>query len=217
MNEAFLSYRRSDTRADAGRLHDHLAEHFGDDRVFMDVDDIEPGDNFVRVLESTLDRCAVLPVLIGPRWLAAESASGVPRLNNPQDFVRIEVERALARNIRVIPVLVGGANMPAAKDLPHTLVPLTRQQAFTIGHEQFHSDVERLIKRVDARSGRRFAPLRWFNSHRRPGAAALLAVLLAFVLAWWFAVQQPLQQRRERDDAVAHHLQIAQRPDSART
>lgn len=110
MNETFLSYRRSDTRVDAGRLYDRLAEYFGDDLVFMDVDDIEPGENFVRVLESTLNRCGVLLVMIGPRWLTAESISGIPRLNNPQDFVRIEIERAIARNIRVIPVLVGDSH-----------------------------------------------------------------------------------------------------------
>ncbi len=114
----FISYRRTDTRADAGRLYDRLANRFSGDHVFMDIDDIQPGQKFLTVLQDTLDICHVLLVLIGPKWLDARDAGGLVRLQDDQDFVRLEVQTALQRGIPVIPILVNRALMPTREDLP---------------------------------------------------------------------------------------------------
>ncbi len=113
----FISYRRADTRADAGRLYDRLVDRFGEDHVFMDIDDIAPGQDFQAVLRNTLDNCQVLLVLIGPGWLNASDEDGNLRLAGSDDFVRQEVSTALARRIPVIPVLfnrshTGGCRSP---------------------------------------------------------------------------------------------------------
>ena len=117
MKGIFISYRRDDAAGYAGRLYDRLAAHFGRDRVFMDVEGIEPGVDFVDAIEGAVGSCEVLIVIIGKDWLAAD-AVGKRRLDDPGDFVRIETAAALARNIRVVPVLVDDAEMPRAKQLP---------------------------------------------------------------------------------------------------
>ena len=103
----FISYRREDSCAYAGRLYDHLIEQFGKDRVFMDVDSIEPGVDFVEVLQNTVSSCDVLIAVIGQHWLTAADTEG-RRLDHPEDFVRVEISTALSRNVRVIPALVAG-------------------------------------------------------------------------------------------------------------
>jgi hypothetical protein len=107
MSRIFISYRREDSGASAGRLHDRLREHFGRDNVFMDIDTIEPGLDFTDVIERTVASCDVLIALIGRQWLTSTDAAGQRRLDNPEDFVRLEIAAALKRNIRVIPALVG--------------------------------------------------------------------------------------------------------------
>lgn len=92
MPMVFLSYRRADSRADAGRLYDRLSHEFGDDNVFMDVDDIAPGENFVTRLEATLGRCDVLLAVIGPQWASITDGNGQPRLHDPDDFLLLEIE-----------------------------------------------------------------------------------------------------------------------------
>ncbi len=207
MIDVFLSYRRSDTRADAGRVYDRLVAAFGDTRVFMDVDDIQPGENFVRVLEKTLDRCNVLLVLIGPRWLDDPDGPGLRRIDDAEDFVRMELERALERGIRIIPVLVGGAGMPAASELPDSIAMLAQQQAHVIQDGRFHPDVDRLVMSVE-RSGRApFALMRAFRRHR---ALALLA-LIAGVALLGIAVLWPLKQQRALDASVTQHQRVAER------
>ena len=128
MKGIFISYRREDTAGYAGRLYDRLAAHFGPDRVFMDVEGIEPGVDFVDALERAVGSCEVLIVLIGKDWLVADGA-GKRRLDDPADFVRIETAAALARNIRVVPVLVDDAEMPRANQLPADMASLARRQA----------------------------------------------------------------------------------------
>lgn len=145
MTRIFISYRRIDTSGYTGRLFDRLEQYFGRDTVFMDVTGIEPGLDFYEVIEEQVASCDVLIAMIGPRWLTAKDAQGRRRLDNPNDFVRLEIGAALKRNIRVIPALVGGASMPYATDLPDDLRLLTRRNALTID-DQFHSDVDRLIK-----------------------------------------------------------------------
>src|SRR5579862_3711916 len=118
MPRVMISYRRQDSLPFAGRLADNLNAEFGSKNVFMDIDSIEPGLNFVQVLERELDSCDVVLAVIGPNWLTASAEGSRSRLHDPNDFVRMELDRALQRNIRIIPVLVGGANLPSSDQIP---------------------------------------------------------------------------------------------------
>ena len=145
----FLNYRRDDTAPYAGRLYDRLAAHFGADQVFMDIDQIEPGEDFVEVINNKVGACDIAIVSIGPNWLGAIDASGNRRLDDSEDFVRTEIVAALERNIRVIPVLVGGARMPPKQDLPEALARLSRRNAIELSETRFHFDVSRLIEAIE--------------------------------------------------------------------
>jgi hypothetical protein len=145
----FLSYRRADDPAFAGRLYDRLKARFCRDRVFMDVDTIELGVDFVEELNTALSQCAALIAVIGPRWLAATNPFGQRRLHDPDDFVRLEIEHALQRNVRVIPVLVDSTPMPRRQDLPESLAPLVRRNGQTITHARFGSDSHDLISTLE--------------------------------------------------------------------
>ena len=145
----FINYRRADSEGYAGRIYDRLAPHFGADAVFMDVEVIDAGVDFVRVLEEAVQSCDVLVALIGRNWLNIKDAHGARRLDNPEDFVRVEISAALSRDIRVIPVLVGGAPMPGSAELPENLQPLTRRNALTVNHGTFHADMNRLIAHLE--------------------------------------------------------------------
>src|SRR5882672_923660 len=112
----FVNYRRDDSRAIAGRLHDRLAQAFGRKNVFMDVDNIPPGVDFVSHLNNHVATCEVFLAVIGPNWLYAKNEDGDRRIHTPEDFVAVEIAAALARDIRVIPVLVDGTRMPKVGD-----------------------------------------------------------------------------------------------------
>jgi hypothetical protein len=142
----FISYRREDTAYAAGWLLDRLAGHFGEDQVFKDVDSIQLGDDFVEVITAAVGSCDVLLALIGDRWLTITDREGRRRLDNPGDFVRLEIETALARNIRVIPILVEGATMPSADLVPPGLAGLVRRNALELSPNRFSSDTGRLLK-----------------------------------------------------------------------
>jgi tetratricopeptide (TPR) repeat protein len=146
----FISYRREDAAGDAGRLADHLHRRFGKTHVFLDIDTIDPGVDFVRVLHASLQETAAVLVVIGPRWTSLRDAGGTRRLESPDDFVRLEVEAALGRNIPVVPVLVQGAPMPREADLPASLAPLATRQAAALDHAEFHDDAERLCDRLES-------------------------------------------------------------------
>src|SRR5512132_3204187 len=141
----FICYRREDA-AGAGRLYDRLEHTFGPQRLFMDVDNIPPGEDFVAVLKTQVAACDVLLALIGRGWLTATDMTGLCRLDNPDDFVRIEIASGLAQGKRVIPVLVDDATMPTANELPEELMPLARRQAVRIAHDRFKDDAERLTR-----------------------------------------------------------------------
>src|SRR6185436_9039930 len=126
MSGIFISYRRSDSDVAAGRLADDLSEILGPGRVFRDIDSLEAGENFPRALERALDSCTAVIALIGPRWSTAVNDKGERRLDDPKDWVRLEIARALARDIRVIPVLIS-TQMPKGSELPADLVPLLRR------------------------------------------------------------------------------------------
>ncbi|MEL6317964.1 MAG: TIR domain-containing protein, partial [Pseudomonadota bacterium] len=117
----------------------------GGERIFLDVDAIPPGADFVEILKETVLESEALLAVIGPRWAAAKGATGTNRLEDPNDFVRIELETALARGVRVIPVLVDGAEMPREADLPEPLRPIVRRNAVTVSHNRFNRDVEELM------------------------------------------------------------------------
>jgi TIR domain-containing protein len=145
----FLNYRREDTSGHAGRLSDWLRRHYGNDQVFMDVIGIDPGLDFVAIIERAVSSCEVLIALIGRHWLSITDEQGKRRLDNPEDFVHIEIATALTRNIRVIPILVQGAAMPSKKDLPSTLAKLAWQSALELSDSRWSQDVQRLIEILD--------------------------------------------------------------------
>ncbi len=147
---------------------------FGASSVFMDVTDIEAGVDFVDVLQRAVGSCDVLLAVIGPEWLSSTDRRGRRRLDDPHDFIRLEIGTALKRNVRVIPVLVEGATMPAAEDLPADLEPLTRRQAVELRDTHWLADVdsltsvlERLLAPRTGR-GRRVTPGRQPPSEPQP-------------------------------------------------
>jgi hypothetical protein len=182
----FISYRREDAAGDAGRLADHLHRRFGKAQVFLDIDTIDPGTDFVRVLESSLKETAAVLVVIGPRWTALRDESGVRRLDSPHDFVRLEVEAALGRDIPVVPVLVQGAPMPRIEDLPASLASLVTRQAAALDHAEFHDDAERLCDRLEGVMGRSSTRL---GAWRRWWPAAALVAAMAVGLAGYSALR----------------------------
>ncbi len=144
MDKIFISYRREDSEGFARGLFQSLVGHFGKDRVFMDVDSIGLGMDFVEAIDESLADCGALLVLIGKDWAHCTDSDGKRRLDQPDDFVRVEVAKAIKRNVRVIPVLVKGAPMPRAEDMPEELRSLTRRQALELRHERWDSDVDHL-------------------------------------------------------------------------
>jgi hypothetical protein len=141
----FISYRRQETAWPARQLYDLLIAELGADRVFKDIDNIEPGADFVERIQSAVGSCQVLLALIGPQWLTVTDASGGRRLDDPTDFVRLEVETALNRDdVRVIPILVDNARMPTPRELPTGLAALTHRQAVEINPVNF--DTRRLLR-----------------------------------------------------------------------
>jgi hypothetical protein len=143
-----VSYRREDTGHVAGRLHDRLSSEFGSEFVFMDIDNIEPGSDFKEAIESAVEAADVLVAVIGTRWLSLTDREGMRRLDDPSDYVRLEIGTAFGRDIRVIPVLTNDAEMPAESELPDDLRPLSRRQAIEVGHKSFHSNVDDLVRSV---------------------------------------------------------------------
>jgi hypothetical protein len=141
----FISYRRDDTAYPAAWLFDRLAHHFGLDQVFKDVDSIQLGEDFGEVIAAAVGSCDMLLVVIGEGWLSATDEDGRRRLDNPYDFVRLEIEAALARKVRVIPILVDRARMPRAEELPASLARLTRRQALLLSPSRFDADMNRLL------------------------------------------------------------------------
>jgi hypothetical protein len=140
----FVSYRRDDSSGHAGRLFDRLVNHFGKDRIFMDIDTIEPGEDFVTVIENAVGSCEILIAIIGRNWLSGTGGT-TGRLDNPNDFVRVEIATALRRDIRVIPVLVQRATMPKPQDLPDDLAKLSRRNAIELTDARWQTDVDQLL------------------------------------------------------------------------
>jgi TIR domain len=146
----FISYRREETAWQAGWLFDRLVDRFGRDQIFKDIDSIQLGDDFVEVITAAVGSCDVLLALIGERWLTITDEHGTARLDDPEDFVRLEIEAALARNVRVIPILVEGARMPHPDQLSPSLAKLANRHALELSPSRFEFDTGRLLKVLDS-------------------------------------------------------------------
>ncbi|WP_228288014.1 toll/interleukin-1 receptor domain-containing protein [Thiothrix subterranea] len=128
-------------------IYEQLKRALGDNAVFMDVDDIPHGEDFVVHLDKVLTKANTVLVMIGEQWLNAANANG-RRLDDPNDFVRMEIAKALQRNIRVIPVLLKNAQMPTAAALPETLQTLSRKNGIRIYDDQFEASIQRLLDAI---------------------------------------------------------------------
>jgi TIR domain len=158
--QIFISYRREESRWSARSLYDRLSAHFDRKQIFMDIDAIALGDDFVKAIEKTVGECDVLIAVIGAHWLTSKDEHDARRLDNAEDFVRREIATALKREIRVIPVLVDGALMPRSTELPDDLKPLIRRNALQVTDTGFDDDCRRLVAAIEqileeAKAGRR--------------------------------------------------------------
>ena len=150
MSTVFISYRREDSAGYAGRLHEELEERLGAGTVFRDVDTLRAGQDFEEAIRSRLHQCGACVVMIGPGWVKSQTASGQRRLDQPGDYVVMEIAAALTRpDVLVVPVLVGGANMPSPDDLPESIRPLARRHAFSVRDETWEADMDRLAATLD--------------------------------------------------------------------
>jgi hypothetical protein len=183
MTKMFISYRRQDSEVMAGRIYDRLLRHLDQTQVFKDVDSIRGGQEFPTVLAKALEECDIVLVLIGEQWLnIANDRGGARRLDDPSDFVRQEIEIALRRNIRIIPVLIGQATMPTANDLPTTLRKLASRHALRVSHDpDFHHDMTRLLgdlgientRQLEQKDSRIQEEKDWEEVQNRPSIALL--------------------------------------------
>ena len=146
----FLSYRREDSGGYACEaIYDGLIQRFGTSLVFRDIDTIDPGVDFVEEIEQAVASCDVLIAVIGPKWLTATDNQGRRRLDDTKDWVRLELETALNRNIRVVPMLLNGVSMPEEEALPESLKTFARRQAIEISEKHFRSDLNRLLQSME--------------------------------------------------------------------
>ncbi len=175
MPDVFISYRRDDTSGYAGRLYDQISASFGAEHVFMDVATIEPGSDFVEVIEQRVGACDALIALIGKNWLASKDEQNRLRLGSSNDFVSVEITAALKRNVEVIPLLVGGAKMPLQQELPESLQPLARHQAVEVSDAHFTREVADVIQSLERRVKK---PALDVRKRIKPGLVALVLLLL---------------------------------------
>ena len=154
----FISYRRDDERGIVGRLLSALQSSFTPEQLFADADPVQPGDDVVRGLNSKIGQSSALVAIIGPKWLSVSDTRRTTRLDNAADVVRVAVEAAFRKRLRVVPVLIGGAEMPSAEQLPLTLRPLATLAPVRIQNDSFQADVEALVKSLKGSVGQRTLP-----------------------------------------------------------
>jgi hypothetical protein len=191
MSKVFISYRREDAAGYAQAIYGQLERHLQRDHIFMDVDTVEPGVDFVTRIQQAVSECDVVIALIGNRWMG-ERENASPRIQDPQDFVHLEIATALSRNIRVIPVLVDGANMPSAEQLPLSLQPLVRRHALELSNTRFRFDLERVSQAVQKSLIRRTESpgLKWrWRSSMWHWAPSVLVIMLGIAVALWFTYE----------------------------
>lgn len=192
MSRIFISYRRSDAAAEAGRIYDYLEGRFGRKAIFKDVDTIDAGDDFRERLNDAVGQCQVLLAVIGKSWLQVTNEAGRRRLDNPADWVRLEIETALRRKVRVIPILLDGVAMPAVRDLPVELKPLAYRNAARVRHDpDFRRDMERVVGVIQRhlektpRRRRRASPAVEAPSARRSRSSKPAAMPTAVPIKEW--------------------------------
>jgi formylglycine-generating enzyme required for sulfatase activity len=231
MPKLFISYRRDDSEAITGRIYDRLSSHFGREAVFMDIDTIPYGVDFREHLSQAVGQCAVLLAVIGENWLDIRfndgSRSGQRRLDDPADFVRIEIESALARNIPVIPVLVGKVNMPSEGELPEGLLRRLpyRNAAEVRSGREFHDQVGRLIRGIEYLLQPRDRELERQQAEEQPRppvptvrkerqAGEVVANGLGMQFAWCppgsFLMGRPAGEKGDRDEIPQHRVTLTQ-------
>lgn len=150
LNQVFICYRREGSSWVAGRIYDSLVRKFGRDAVFRDIDSIPLGINFKEHIQSVVQQCSVFLVVINHGWMGERVDQGERRIDDPNDFIRIEIESALQRKIPVIPLLIEGTTIPLAESLPSTLKELRHRNGMRINIDpHFHMDMERLINRLE--------------------------------------------------------------------
>lgn len=206
MSKIFISYRRADGAAAARIMHDRFTNAFGDNHIFMDVDKISPGQRFERVIQETLDKCSVLVCVIGPRWLEILNE----RAGDPVDFVLKEITVAIDRGIDVIPVILDGAELPSAQQLPVAIASLSQHQRAIVRHEFFNRDVDLLIDRIKDRhglGGRR----RWIRGLRSLGAISAAFALLFGSTVAYFEYQRTQEEERARAQSEEYERLQAER------
>jgi formylglycine-generating enzyme required for sulfatase activity len=227
----FISYRRDDSAGHAGRVHDRLAHEFGNNLLFMDVDSIPLGSDFIKVLREEVAKCDVLLAVIGNHWLDASDAEGKRRLDSENDFVRVEIATALQRDIPVIPILLDGAKIPKAEQLPPDLQGLTARNGLDVRHASFHVDMDRLIGGLKAQSGEPHTPAAMqanpsdgARANRRSAPVLIAGGLAAVCLgaaALWFAMTRPHPVQPtpapSQQTAITQPLPAPARPSAAPT
>jgi hypothetical protein len=180
--QVFLSYRRSDAGGHAGLLAETLVSRIGRHRVVLDVT-ATGGETPAAAVDRALERCDALIAVIGPGWLRAAGPAGLRRLSQPDDYVHVELARALRMGIPVVPVLVGGTTVPAAADLPPDLRGIVRRPAITLRDETWQADVAVLLRRLgDIRAETADAGRRGRRPGRRRRPAVVVAALMAVVV-----------------------------------
>jgi hypothetical protein len=185
MGTIFISYRREETAGEARALFTDLEATLGAGSAFMDVDNISLGRDFRVVLQESLASCGLMIVLIGKDWLFSRNEAGQVRLENPDDFVRLEVGTALKRNIPVTPVLIHGARIPSAEQLPEDLKDLSYRNGFELSHNRWKSDVQEMIKRLGLRPT---SPPKGTLTNKRLLAVVAGACVFAIAVAGWVFV-----------------------------
>ena len=235
MRAIFISYRRDDTEGQAGRLFQDLSDTFGSETVFMDVSGIEPGIDFRRAIEKQTESCGVLLALIGRNWLTITNPDGTRRLDDSNDVVRFETASALRQDIPVIPVLVQGARMPRADDLPDDLKDLAFRNSVEITHARWDSDMQLLIKALQPHV-QRAVPAQTEGAHRsaaapeaplypasppapqsspqrgRKWSAPLIALVALLALGGgWMIYDRSQENERQRAKAVAEQRAVAEK------
>lgn len=221
MPRIFISYRRSDSAAVSGRIYDRLCLAFGEQAIFKDVDAIPPGANYPVMLNEAVTHCDVLLVVMGLHWLEARESNGQRRLDNPDDFVRIEVEAGLARDsVLVIPVLVEEVTMPPAAELPESLRPLYYRNAATVRNDpDFNRDVGRLITTIrdhypptdaelDLLVQPRTAPTK--TKMVFPWMGILIGVLIVISVLATLRLMQRMSERMNEGNATATAVMLTQ-------
>jgi hypothetical protein len=194
MINVFISYRRDDSAGYAGRLADALEKRLGNDTVFRDVEDIKPGEDFVKAIERNLQNARVFLVIIGKDWLAVKDNKGRRRLDIPKDYVRIEIESALRLKVLLIPVLVEGAVMPKPEELPRTIAALANRHAIDMTDSRWEEDIERLIDTFNVFPDERprdrslASKHKWLKRITLSSALILITGIVLFIFQTYFLI-----------------------------